>query len=44
VSWNFKHIVRPSTRKAVRIVALREGIKEIEIITPEEMVADENQI
>jgi predicted nucleic acid-binding protein len=43
VSWNFKHIVRPKTRKAVRIIALKEGFKEIEIITPEEVVADEDE-
>lgn len=43
VSWNFRHIVRPKTRKAVKIIALKEGFKEIEIITPEEVVADENE-
>jgi predicted nucleic acid-binding protein len=43
VSWNFKHIVRPKTRKAVKIIALKEGFKEIEIITPEEVVTDENE-
>lgn len=41
VSWNFKHIVKPKTRKAVKIIALKEGFKEIEIITPEEVVADD---
>jgi predicted nucleic acid-binding protein len=44
VSWNFKHIVRPRTKDAVRIVALKEGIKEIKILTPEEVVADESEI
>jgi predicted nucleic acid-binding protein len=43
VSWNFKHIVRPQTRKAVKIIALKEGFKEIEIITPEEVATDENE-
>jgi predicted nucleic acid-binding protein len=44
VSWNFKHIVRPRTKDAVRIVALKEGIKEIKILTPEEVVANETEI
>jgi predicted nucleic acid-binding protein len=43
VSWNFKHIVKPKTRKAVRIIAIKEGFKEIEIITPEEVITDENE-
>ena len=43
VSWNFKHIVKPKTRKAVKIIALKEGLKEIDIITPEEVVANENE-
>ena len=44
VSWNFKHIVRPRTKDAVRIIAVKEGIKEVKILTPEEVVADESEI
>jgi hypothetical protein len=44
VSWNFKHIVKPKTKDAVRIVSIREGIKEVKILTPEEVVADENEV
>jgi predicted nucleic acid-binding protein len=44
VSWNFKHIVRPRTKDAVRIVAVKEGIKEVKILTPEEVIGDESEI
>jgi len=44
VSWNFKHIVRPRTKDAVRIVAIREGLKEVKILTPEEVIADDSEI
>jgi len=44
VSWNFKHIVRPKTKDAVKIVAVREGTKELKILTPEEVAADETEI
>lgn len=44
VSWNFKHIVKPKTKDAVRIVSIREGIKEVKILTPEEVVADEGEV
>jgi hypothetical protein len=43
-SWNFKHIVKPKTKDAVRIVSIREGMKEVKILTPEEVVADENEV
>lgn len=42
VSWNFKHLVKPKTRKSVRAFAIKEGYKEIEITTPEEVASDEN--
>jgi predicted nucleic acid-binding protein len=42
VSWNFKHFVRPKIKDAVEIIAIREGTKRIKILTPEEVVADEN--
>jgi predicted nucleic acid-binding protein len=44
VSWNFKHIVKPKTKDAVRIVSIREGMKEVKILTPEEVVADESEV
>ena len=44
VSWNFKHLVKPKTKKAVRAFSIKEGYKEIEIITPEELITDENRI
>jgi len=37
VSWNFKHIVKPKTKRAVRAFAIQEGYKEVEIITPQEV-------
>ena len=43
VSWNFQHIVKPKTKKAVKIIAIKEGFKEIDIITPEEVVTNENE-
>lgn len=44
VSWNFKHLVKPKTKKAVRAFSIKEGYKEIEIVTPEEVVSDESGI
>jgi predicted nucleic acid-binding protein len=44
ISWNFKHIVKPKTKKAVKIIALKEGFKEVEIITPEEVVASADEL
>lgn len=41
VSWNFKHIVKPKTKKAVRSFAIKEGYKDIEIITPQEVTENE---
>jgi hypothetical protein len=42
VTWNFKYLVKPKTKKAVRAFSIKEGYQEIEIVTPEEVVADEN--
>lgn len=44
VSWNFKHLVKPKTKKAVRAFCIKEGYKETEIVTPEELIADETEI
>ena len=44
VSWNFKHIVKPKTKIAVKIVALHEGFREVQIVTPEELIADDGEI
>jgi hypothetical protein len=44
ISWNFKHIVKPKTKKAVKIIALKEGFKAVEIITPEEVVANADEL
>ena len=38
VSWNFKHLVKPKTKKAVRAFCIKEGYKETEIVTPEEVL------
>jgi predicted nucleic acid-binding protein len=42
LSWNFKHLVTLKTKRAVKIMAAREGFKEIEILTPEEVATDED--
>ena len=44
VSWNFKHLVKPKTKKAVRAFCIKEGYKESEIVTPEELITDETEI
>jgi hypothetical protein len=44
VSWNFKHMVKPKTKRTVRAFSIKEGYKEIEIVTPEEVVADKSGI
>ena len=38
VSWNFKHIVKLKTKRAVKAFSIKEGYKEIEITTPQEVV------
>jgi predicted nucleic acid-binding protein len=38
VSWNFKHIVKLKTRREVKAVNLLFGYKEIEIISPQEVI------
>lgn len=43
VSWNFKHLVKPKTKKAVRAFSIKEGYKQIEIITPEEVAEGGNE-
>lgn len=41
ISWNFKHLVRPKIKDAVEIIAIKEGLKRIKVLTPEEVIADE---
>jgi len=36
VSWNYSHIVRTKTKKIVSILAVQEGYRNIEIISPRE--------
>ena len=38
VSWNFRHIVRPGTRRRINAVNRLLGYPEIEIASPEEVV------
>lgn len=38
LSWNFKHIVRRKTRDIVRMVNTLNGLRQIEIITPAEVL------
>ncbi len=38
VSWNFKHIVRRKTKNIVRMVNTIHGLREIEILTPAELM------
>jgi predicted nucleic acid-binding protein len=42
VSWNFKHIVKLKTKRAVKAFSIKEGYKEIEITTPQEVVENED--
>jgi len=42
VSWNFQHIVKLKTKRAVKMYAIKEGYKEFEITTPEEVVDHED--
>jgi len=37
VSWNFKHMVNPVTRRQIKGINLLKGYKEIDIVTPEEL-------
>jgi len=38
LSWNFKHIVRRKTRDIVRMVNTLNGLRQIEIMTPAELL------
>ena len=38
LSWNFKHIVRRKTREIVRSVNSGRGLRQIEILTPAELL------
>jgi predicted nucleic acid-binding protein len=38
LSWNFRHIVRRKTRDVVRMVNTLNGLRQIEIITPAELL------
>jgi len=40
VSWNMKHIVRITTRRVVSALCRMEGHKEIDLLTPEEVIFD----
>lgn len=43
VSWNFKHIVRLDKMKAYNQVNLSKGYGILTIVTPEEVLTDENE-
>jgi hypothetical protein len=34
VSWNFNHIVRTKTKRIVSVVAMQEGFRSIQILSP----------
>lgn len=38
LSWNFRHIVRRRTRETVRFVSARNGLRDVEICTPAELL------
>jgi predicted nucleic acid-binding protein len=38
LSWNFRHIVRKKTRDIVRMICTLNNLKQIEIITPAELL------
>lgn len=38
VSWNFTHIVKLKTKRLTKSVNIAEGYKEIEIVTPQELI------
>ena len=38
VSWNFKHIVKRKTKDTVRMVNTHNNLKQIEIVTPAELL------
>jgi hypothetical protein len=38
LSWNFRHIVRKKTRDIVRMICTLNNLRQIEIITPAELL------
>jgi len=43
VSWNMDHIVHINTKLRVREITRRYHYKDIEIVTPEEVIAHETE-
>lgn len=41
-SWNFKHMVKLKTKRAIRLFAIKEGYKELEIVSPQEVTEDDD--
>jgi PP-loop superfamily ATP-utilizing enzyme len=41
-SWNYKHIVKVKTKRMVSSIAIREGYRDLEIITPMEVLENED--
>lgn len=41
ISWNMKHIVKLSTKRAINSICSLEGFKLIEILTPEEVIYED---
>ena len=37
ISWNFEHLVKVRTRRSVKLANSLEGLREIEIISPQEL-------
>ena len=42
ISWNMRHIVKLKTRWGVNSINKIEGYKEIELVSPEEVIEDED--
>ncbi|OIO73374.1 MAG: hypothetical protein AUJ85_08250 [Elusimicrobia bacterium CG1_02_37_114] len=40
VSWNFKHLVNPVTRRGINAINMLKGYKQVDIVSPEELGGD----
>ncbi|HEX3045628.1 MAG TPA: hypothetical protein VHY08_12790 [Bacillota bacterium] len=44
VSWDHKHMVKSKTKKVLKVMAQKEGVREVRIITPEAVVISGDEI
>ena len=44
VSWDHKQMVKPKTKKVLKVMAQKEGIREVKIISPEAVIISGDEV